>query len=230
MFPIANPKAVMDYVEEGDPRGEPLFLIHGFPDLWYGWRHQIKHFAKLGYRVLAVDCLGYGQTDTPKDPMEYRVRNICNQLAGVLDALNIPKVTLVQVEPKFEYQLKYANPDSTDNMNKTDREYVISEYTHSGFHGPLNYYRNTLVNFTDEIDLHKIIDLPCWIILAYDDPFLPLHLVYEMPDYMPKLKTATIWARHFAISEKPNETNELLKHQLCDFQFANGAKDQIDLK
>lgn len=49
-------------MEEGDLRGEPLFLIHGFPDLWYGWRHQIKHFAKLGYRVLAVDCLGYGQT------------------------------------------------------------------------------------------------------------------------------------------------------------------------
>ncbi|KAF9320197.1 hypothetical protein BG003_007006 [Podila horticola] len=127
-----------------------------------------------------------------------------------------PIVSMELSEPKFEYQLKYANPATTDVMNKTDREYVISEYKHSGFHGPLNYYRNTLVNFTDEIGLHKNIDLPCWIILAYDDPFLPVHLVYEMPDYIPKLKTATIWARHFAISEKPNETNALLKQCLDD--------------
>ncbi|KAG0092376.1 hypothetical protein BGZ93_009272 [Podila epicladia] len=141
---------------------------------------------------------------------------------------------LVQAEPKFEYQLKYANPASTAGMDATvgevyrtiqakfgsmddeDREYVVGEYKHSGFRGPLNYYKTTLVNFFDEIGLHKGIDLPCWIILAYDDPFLPVHLVYQMADYMPKLKIATIWARHFVISEKPNETNAVLKQCLDD--------------
>lgn len=93
---------------------------------------------------------------------------------------------------------------------------MISEYKHSGFRGPLNYYKTTCVNFEDEIGLHKCIDLPCWIILAYDDPFLPIRLVYEMADYLPKLKMATIWARHFVISEKPNETNVLLKQCLDD--------------
>ncbi|KAF9303668.1 Epoxide hydrolase 4 [Mortierella antarctica] len=194
------------------------------------------------------------------DLKEYGMRNICNQLAGVLDALNIPKVTIlghdwggalawrfglyypnrlhgiisvctpfippkttfrtleeiVQAEPKFEYQLKYANPASTAGMDATDRKYVISEYKHSGFRGPLNYYKTTCVNFEDEIGLHRSIDLPCWIILAYDDPFLPIRLVYEMANYLPKLKTATIWARHFVISEKPNETNVLLKQCLDD--------------
>ncbi|KAF9979896.1 hypothetical protein BGZ75_009108 [Mortierella antarctica] len=97
-----------------------------------------------------------------------------------------PPSELVQVEPKFEYQLKYANPASTAGMDATDREYVVSQFKHSGFQGPLNYYRATSVNFIDEIGLHKGIDLPCWIILAYDDPFLPVHLVYEMADYMPQ--------------------------------------------
>ena len=54
--------AATDYVEEGDPKGEPLLLVHGFPDLWYAWRHQIGLLAKLGYRVLVVDTIGYGQT------------------------------------------------------------------------------------------------------------------------------------------------------------------------
>lgn len=51
-----------DFVEEGNPADPVLLLIHGFPDLWYGWRHQIKVFAEKGYRVIAIDCLGYGET------------------------------------------------------------------------------------------------------------------------------------------------------------------------
>ncbi|KAF9952674.1 hypothetical protein BGZ72_006010 [Mortierella alpina] len=81
------------YVEEGDPKGEPLLLVHGFPDLWYGWRHQIKYLAKLGYRVIAVDCIGYGQTDSPMELKEFGLKSVCAHLAGILDALDIPKVT-----------------------------------------------------------------------------------------------------------------------------------------
>ncbi|KAF9337400.1 hypothetical protein BGZ91_009478 [Linnemannia elongata] len=51
------------FVEEGNPTDPVLLLIHGFPDLWYGWRHQIKVFAEKGYRVIAIDCLGYGDTE-----------------------------------------------------------------------------------------------------------------------------------------------------------------------
>jgi pimeloyl-ACP methyl ester carboxylesterase len=51
-----------DYVDEGDPNGELLILIHGFPDLWYGWRYQIRHLVKEGYRVIAIDNLGNGET------------------------------------------------------------------------------------------------------------------------------------------------------------------------
>lgn len=123
------PQQQPDYVEEGDPNGEPLLLIHGFPDMWYGWRHQIRYLAKHGYRVIAPDCLGYGQTvrttstrtrldlsydvqvtpansycllssdsfsiqSNPHDADEYSLKKICAHLAGLLDALNIPKVTV----------------------------------------------------------------------------------------------------------------------------------------
>lgn len=39
-----------------------VFLVHGFQDLWYGWRHQIPLILNLGLRVVAIDCMGYGGT------------------------------------------------------------------------------------------------------------------------------------------------------------------------
>ncbi|KAG0370977.1 Alpha/Beta hydrolase protein [Gamsiella multidivaricata] len=83
------------YVEEGDPNGEPLLLVHGFPDLWYGWRHQIKYLASLGYRVIVPDCLGYGQTESPMELQNYGLKSVCAQLAGLLDALDISEVTVI---------------------------------------------------------------------------------------------------------------------------------------
>lgn len=51
---------------EGTPKGH-IFLIHGFPDMAFGWRYQIPYFQSLGYAVLAPDQLGYGRTVTPAD-------------------------------------------------------------------------------------------------------------------------------------------------------------------
>ncbi|KAH7048944.1 Alpha/Beta hydrolase protein [Linnemannia elongata] len=83
------------YVEAGDPNGEPLVLVHGFPDFWYGWRYQIKFFAELGYRVIAIDNIGYGQTDAPMELEKYGLKAQSDHLAGLLDALDIPKITLI---------------------------------------------------------------------------------------------------------------------------------------
>ncbi|CAO3564365.1 unnamed protein product [Mortierella alpina] len=266
------------YVEEGDSKGEPLLLVHGFPDLWYGWRHQIKYLAKLGYRVIAVDCLGYGQTESPQELQEFGMKSVCSHLAGILDALDIPKVTIighdwggavvwrfglyyperlhgiisictpfnppttkfrtleeiVKAVPEFEYQLNFANPATTakmdhevdnvlgnilrmGNMHEQDVEYMVSQYKHSGFRGPLNYYKTTKVNWDDERSVvGKTIDMPCWIIIAKNDPFLKPHMSSKMKDFMPQLKSTMIEASHFVMTEKPDETNTKLKECLED--------------
>jgi len=59
-----TPSRHKDYLEalpEGKPKGT-IVLIHGFPDTSLGWRYQIPHFVKLGYRTIALDCMGYGKT------------------------------------------------------------------------------------------------------------------------------------------------------------------------
>jgi pimeloyl-ACP methyl ester carboxylesterase len=58
------------YVEQG--QGPLVVLAHGFPHTWFSWRHQIPVIAEAGFRVIAPDLRGMGQTDTPRDPAWYR--------------------------------------------------------------------------------------------------------------------------------------------------------------
>ena len=57
----------------------------------YGWRYQIKPWVELGYRVVVPDQLGYGGTDKPQDSVEYTPRKISNDIAALMDLLQLPK-------------------------------------------------------------------------------------------------------------------------------------------
>src|SRR6476660_1068400 len=54
----------MHVVEAGE--GFPVVFCHGFPELWYSWRHQIPALAAAGFRAIAPDQRGYGETDCPQ--------------------------------------------------------------------------------------------------------------------------------------------------------------------
>jgi pimeloyl-ACP methyl ester carboxylesterase len=51
--------------EAGDPSGEPVVLLHGFPELAHSWRHQLPALAAAGYHAVAPDLRGYGKSDRP---------------------------------------------------------------------------------------------------------------------------------------------------------------------
>ena len=66
----------------------PLILcVHGWPELWYSWRHQIAHFSKLGFKVAAMDVRGYGGSSKPFPIEAYTMRNLASDVAAVIDAL-----------------------------------------------------------------------------------------------------------------------------------------------
>lgn len=75
------------FVEAGAPDGEPVVLLHGIPDAWYMWRHQIADLAGRGYRLLAVDIKGYGQSD--KRTGDYRHEGVSEQLLALLDQIGV---------------------------------------------------------------------------------------------------------------------------------------------
>ncbi|MDF1610027.1 alpha/beta hydrolase [Hoeflea sp. YIM 152468] len=80
------------WYEAGNPEGFPVLLIHGFAStahvnwLFPGW---IKTFDEAGYRVIALDNRGHGQSDKPHDPEAYHPEIMAADAAGLLDSLNI---------------------------------------------------------------------------------------------------------------------------------------------
>ncbi|KAI6040381.1 Alpha/Beta hydrolase protein [Pisolithus marmoratus] len=72
-----------------------LLCIHGFPDLWYGWRHQIKPWVQRGYRVVVPDMLGYGKTDMPSEASAYSTKKLCNDLAALLNHIGVHKAVVI---------------------------------------------------------------------------------------------------------------------------------------
>ena len=75
--------------------GFPVVFCHGFPELWYSWRHQVRALAEAGFHAIAPDMRGYGGTDAPKEPDSYVSKVFCADMAGVLDALGIEKAVFV---------------------------------------------------------------------------------------------------------------------------------------
>lgn len=78
-----------------------VLLLHGFPELWYTWRHQMRALAAAGYRAVAPDLLGYGGSDAPAvgggddddDPAaQYTALHVVGDLVALLDALGESQV------------------------------------------------------------------------------------------------------------------------------------------
>jgi len=65
----------------------PILCVHGWPELAWSWRHQIAHFAKLGYRVAALDVRGYGASSKPAEVDAYTMALLTDDVAAVIDAL-----------------------------------------------------------------------------------------------------------------------------------------------
>lgn len=83
----------MHAVTTGD--GPAVLLCHGFPGLWYSWRHQLSAIAEAGFRAIAVDMRGYGRTDRPTSPTAYGNQTLVADLTGLLDALSVEDAVFV---------------------------------------------------------------------------------------------------------------------------------------
>ncbi|XP_060178609.1 uncharacterized protein LOC132608858 [Lycium barbarum] len=75
--------------------GPAVLFLHGFPELWYSWRHQMLYLSNKGYRAIAPDLRGYGDTDCPTDISSYTAFHIVGDLVALLDVLGLEQVFLV---------------------------------------------------------------------------------------------------------------------------------------
>jgi pimeloyl-ACP methyl ester carboxylesterase len=81
----------MAYYESGPRAGVPVIFCHGFPELAFSWRHQLKAFAGAGRWAIAPDQRGYGLTDRPAAVEAYDIEQLTGDLVGLLDHLGVEK-------------------------------------------------------------------------------------------------------------------------------------------
>lgn len=73
-----------------------VVFLHGFPEIWYSWRHQMVAVAAAGFRAIAPDYRGYGLSDPPAEPEKTSFEDITNDLLATLDHLGINKVISIE--------------------------------------------------------------------------------------------------------------------------------------
>ena len=80
-------------VEAG--KGPLVLMVHGFPESWYSWRHQLHALADAGYRAAAIDVRGYGRSSAPAGIDEYRMTKHVADNLGAVEALGEKSATIV---------------------------------------------------------------------------------------------------------------------------------------
>ena len=83
----------MHLAEQGE--GPVVVLCHGWPESWYSWRHHMAALAEAGYRAVAPDQRGYGQTDAPEAVEAYHILHLTADIVGVVHALGQEQAIIV---------------------------------------------------------------------------------------------------------------------------------------
>ncbi|XP_023321986.1 epoxide hydrolase 1 [Eurytemora carolleeae] len=84
----------LHYVESGDENKPLILFVHGFPEFWFSWRHQIKYFNK-NYHVVAFDMRGYGESSKPEGISNYQLEHLVEDIKALVTELGYKRFHLV---------------------------------------------------------------------------------------------------------------------------------------
>ncbi|OKH43073.1 epoxide hydrolase [Calothrix sp. HK-06] len=152
----------LHYVTQGE--GPLMLMLHGFPEFWYSWRHQIPEFAKY-YKVVALDLRGYNDSDKPKAQSAYTMDELVKDIEGVIKGLGYNKCTLVGHDwgGAIAWNFAYKHPDMLDKL-------IVLNLPHpakfaEAFRNPQQLLRS-------------------WYMFFFQTPILP-ELLIQSNDYQP---------------------------------------------
>jgi epoxide hydrolase 4 len=94
-----------------------MLMLHGFPEFWYSWRHQISEFSQ-DYKVVAVDLRGYNESDKPIERNAYQISILVEDIRGVIEALGYKRCVLVGHDwgGAIAWALSYAYPELVERL------------------------------------------------------------------------------------------------------------------
>lgn len=105
----------LHYVTQGE--GPLMLMLHGFPEFWYSWRHQIPEFAK-DYKVVALDLRGYNDSDKPSEQSAYVMSELIKDVEGVIQGLGYDRCVLVGHDwgGAIAWCFAYAYPEMVERL------------------------------------------------------------------------------------------------------------------
>src|ERR1700712_4846358 len=114
------------HVQDTGGDGRPVVLIHGWPLSGESWKGQIPALAKAGYRVIAYDRRGFGQSDKPKHGYGYDT--LAADLDGVLSELDLTDVTLVGFSMGGGEVARYVSRHGEDRLHSVVFAAAVTPY------------------------------------------------------------------------------------------------------
>jgi epoxide hydrolase 4 len=105
----------LHYVTQGT--GPLMLMLHGFPEFWYSWRHQIPEFAQ-DYQVVALDLRGYNDSDKPQEQSAYVMDEFVKDIEGVIKGLGHEKCVLFGHDwgGAIAWFFAYAHPEMIEKL------------------------------------------------------------------------------------------------------------------
>ena len=105
----------LHYVTQGE--GPLMLMLHGFPEFWYSWRHQIPEFASH-FKVVALDLRGYNDSDKPQNQLAYVMDEFVRDVEGVIKGLGYDKCVLVGHDwgGAIAWVFAYAHPEMVERL------------------------------------------------------------------------------------------------------------------
>jgi len=126
MMPGMTVDIIQRPVDTGDVRlnvatagdGPPVLLLHGFPDSWLVWRYQIEALATAGYRVVAPDLRGFGESDRPAEVAGYTVDKLLGDVLAVCADAGITRTPVVGHDwgASLAWQLTFHRPELVERL------------------------------------------------------------------------------------------------------------------
>jgi len=206
----------LHYVSQG--MGKLMLMLHGFPEFWYSWRHQIAEFAS-DYHVVAVDMRGYNDSDKPKDVSAYQMSELLADVRGVINGLGYEDCILVAHDwgGVIAWNFVYEYPEMIEKL-------IVMNLPH-----PAKLFEG-LKTWTQ---LQK-----SWYIFAFQIPWLP-ELIFQANNYqaiasifvdMAIDKSAfppEVLTKFQNAAAKPGALTAMINYYRANFKFfsKNTAKD-----
>lgn len=204
----------LHYVTQGE--GPLMILLHGFPEFWYSWRHQIEAFFE-DYKVVAIDMRGYNNSDKPKDKSAYALAELIKDVEGVIRGLGYERCVLAGHDwgGAIAWAFAYAYPQMLDRL-------IVLNLPHpakfaEGLRTPQQLLRSWY------IALFQLPLLPEWLLQA--NHYAAIRSVFKSQAVNPEAFTEEDLDAYVAAAAKPGALTSMLNYYRSAFS-AGGFLNQ----